>query len=185
MIHWELCKKFEFDYKNKWYMHNLESVQENEMHKILWDLEIQMDHLITARLPDQEIINKIKKGKKKKRICRIVDIAVPADNKVKLKESVKRDKKQDLAREPEKLWNMKVTMISVVIGGLGTVTKGLVQGLEDQEIRGRVEINQIKSLLRSAQILRSVLETWEDLLSLKFQWKTISWRWCEKLSRSK
>ena len=31
-----------------------------------------------------------------------------------------------------------------------------------------------RPLLRSARILRSVLETWGDLLSLKLQWKTIS-----------
>ena len=34
--HWELCKKLKFDPTNKWYMHNPESVQENEMHKLLW-----------------------------------------------------------------------------------------------------------------------------------------------------
>ena len=33
-------------------------------------------------------------------------------------------------------------------------------------------------------ILRRVQETWGDLLSLKLHWKTIRWRWCEKLSRS-
>ena len=35
VIHWELCKKFKFDYTNKWYVHNPESIQENEMHKLL------------------------------------------------------------------------------------------------------------------------------------------------------
>ena len=34
---------------------------------------------------------------------------------------------------------MKVTMIPIVIGELGTVTKQLVQGLEDLKIRGQVE----------------------------------------------
>ena len=43
----------------------------------------------------------------------------------------KRDKYLDLARELKKLLNMKVTIIPIVIGALGTVTKGLVQGLED------------------------------------------------------
>ena len=38
VIHWELRKKFTFDHTNKWYMHNPESVLENETHKILWDL---------------------------------------------------------------------------------------------------------------------------------------------------
>ena len=39
---------------------------------------------------------------KKKRTCRIVDFAVPADHEVKLKESKKRDKYLDLARELKK-----------------------------------------------------------------------------------
>ena len=34
---------------------------------------------------------------------------------------------------------MKVTIIPIVIGALGTVTKGLIKGLEDFEITGRVE----------------------------------------------
>ena len=42
--------------------------------------------------------------KKKKRTCRKVDFAVSADHKVKLKESEKRDKYLDLARELKKLW---------------------------------------------------------------------------------
>ena len=43
---------------------------------------------------------------------------------LQLKESEKRDKYLDLARELKKLWNMKVTAIPIVIGALGTVTKG-------------------------------------------------------------
>ena len=99
-----------------------------------------LDHLITARRPDLVIISNSKKRKKeKKRACRIVDFAVPADHRVKLKESKKKDKYMDLARELKKLWNKKVTIIPILIGALGTFTKGLVQGLEDLEITGRVE----------------------------------------------
>ena len=91
-----------------------------------------------------------------------------------MKECEKKDKYLDLARELKKLWNMKVTIIPIVIGALGTVTEGLVQRLEDLEIKGRVETIQTTAILRSARILRRVLVTWEDLLSLKLQWKTIS-----------
>ena len=52
------------------------------------------------------------------------------------KESEKKDKYQDLAKELKKLWNIKVMVIPIVIGALGTVTKGLVKGLEDLEITG-------------------------------------------------
>ena len=54
----------------------------------------------------------------------------------------KRHKYLHLARQLEKLWNMKVTIIPIVIGVFGTVTKGLMKGLEDLEVGGRVEIIQ-------------------------------------------
>ena len=69
---------------------------------------------------------------------------------------------------------MKVTIIPIVIGAFGTVTKGLLKGLEDLEVGGRVETIQTTALLRTVRLLRRILETWEDLLSLKLQWKTIS-----------
>ena len=163
-----MYKKFKFDHANKWYMHNPAPVLENDTHKLLWDFDIHTDHLISARRPDLIIINK--KGK----ICKIVDFAVPADHRLKLKEYENRDKYLDLARELKKLWNMKVTIIPIVIAAFGTVIKGLLKGLEDWEVVGRVETIQTTVLLKTARILRRVLETWRDLLSLNLQWKTIS-----------
>ena len=90
-------------------------------------------------------------------ICKIVDFAVPADNRIKLKECEKKDKYLDLARELKKLWNMQLTIIP--IGAFRTVTKGLLMGLEDFEVGGRVETIQTTALLRTARILRRVLET--------------------------
>ena len=77
MINWELWKKLKFDQAKKWFMHIPESVRKNEMHKLLWDSEIQTDHLISARRPDFVIINNNNNNKKK--TCWIVDLAVPAD----------------------------------------------------------------------------------------------------------
>ena len=91
-------------HNEKWYMHNPAPVLENDTHKLLWDFNIQTDLLIPARRPDLIIINK------KKRICKIVDFAVPADHRINLKECAKKDKYLDLARELKKLWNMKVTI---------------------------------------------------------------------------
>ena len=88
--------------------------------------------------------------------CRL---AVPTDQRIKLKEYEKRDKYLDLARELKKLWNMKVTIVQNVIGVFGTITKGLLKSLEDLEVGGRVETIQMTVLLRTARILRRVLET--------------------------
>ena len=69
---------------------------------------------------------------------------------------------------------MKVTIVPIVIGTLGTITKGLLKGLEDFEVGGLVETIQMTPLLRTARILRRVLETWGDLLLFRLQCKTIS-----------
>ena len=127
------------------------------------------DQPIPARRPDLIIINK------KRGICKIVNFAVPADHRINLKESEKKNKYLNLARELKKLWNMKVMIVPIVmIGALGTITKGLLKGLEDLEVGGQVETIQMTALLRMARILRQVQETWGDLLSLRLQWKTIS-----------
>ena len=76
-----------------------------------------------------------------------------------MKESEKKDKYLDLARELKKLWNIKVTIVPIVIGALGTITKGLFKGLDDLEVGGRVETIQTTALLRTARILRLALET--------------------------
>ena len=62
-------------------MHKLESVQENEIHTILWDFEIQMDPLIPARSLDQGLINKCKGT------CYVVDFSFPIDHRVKKKKA--------------------------------------------------------------------------------------------------
>ena len=74
-------------------MHNLAAVLENDTHKLLWDFDLQTEQLISVRRTDLIQINK------KKRTCKIVDFAVPADHRIKLKESEKKDKYFNLARE--------------------------------------------------------------------------------------
>ena len=97
-------------------MHKPAPVLENDTHKLQWDFDIHTDYLILARRPVLEIINK------KKRICKIVDFAFPADQRIKLKKCEKKDKYLDLARELKKLWNMKVTIMPIVMGAFNAVT---------------------------------------------------------------
>ena len=75
-----------------------------------------------------------------------MDFAISADHWIKLKETEKRDKFLDLAWELKKLWNMKVTVISIEVGALGTITKGLIQELLDLEIKERVNATQTIAL---------------------------------------
>ena len=65
---------------------------------------------------------------------------------------------------------------------IGTIPKVMVKELEHLEIRDTI---QTIVLLRLARILRRILETLGDLLSLNLHWETISQRWCENLSKEK
>ena len=68
--------------------------------------------MIEARRPDIIVIYK------KERMGIIIDIAVPADDRVVEKEKKKVEKYQDLRREIA-----RVEVVPVVIGALGSVTK--------------------------------------------------------------
>ena len=74
-------------------MYNPASVLENDTHKLLWDFNIQTDHLISARRSDLIIITPPQKKNRE-----LVDFAVPADHRIKLKEIEKKDKYQYLSR---------------------------------------------------------------------------------------
>ena len=41
VIHWEMCKKLRFDHTNKWYMQKPTAVLENDIHRLLWNFDIQ------------------------------------------------------------------------------------------------------------------------------------------------
>ena len=73
VIHGELCKEMKLNHTNKWYMHNLE----NDTHKFLWDFEILTDHLISARRPDQVMVNNNKNEKRKLANCRLYSSGWP------------------------------------------------------------------------------------------------------------
>ena len=80
-----MCKKQKFDHTNQWYLHNPEPFLENELHKHIRDFELQTYHVISSNTT-----------KKRKKTCRILDSACPADHIVKIRESEKRDRYLDL-----------------------------------------------------------------------------------------
>ena len=112
-VHWLLCKKFE----DKWFSHQPDPVLENGKCKILWDFVIQTDQEIEHRRPYISVVDK------EKRECKIISIAVPGDQNIKVKELEKVTKYQVSRLQVQKLWNIKATVIPIVIGALRTVTE--------------------------------------------------------------
>ena len=132
-----------------------------------WDEQNSLGFCNTHRSPNFGQTNKpidSQQQQQKKRICEIVDFAVPADHKVKLKEIKKKDKYLNFAWELKKLWNMKVTLIPIVIGVLGTVTKGWIKGIEDMERRGRGGKSKLQNC-RDRQEFWRLEETYSHLNS--------------------
>ena len=154
VIHWTFCKKYGFDAAEKWYDHQPNPVIENEKTKILWDFAIQTDHQIEHNKPDIVLIKKDEKE------CLVIDVACPFDSRIKLKEGEKIERYQDLKRETKKLWKMKkASVIPVVIGALGTISKNFNGWIKKLEIDDTKDLMQKACLLGTAKIIRKVLDT--------------------------
>ena len=73
IIHWKLYELHSLERKEKWYEHLPESVVENNEVKLFWDMNIQCDNVVEARMPDSIVVSK------KENKCIIVDITIPGD----------------------------------------------------------------------------------------------------------
>ena len=118
----------------------------------MWDFSIQTDHVIQARRPDLVLVYN------KKRICKIIDFAVPGDSRTEKKEKNKREKYQELGRELQKIWNVKVKIIPLVAGSLGAILKQFGNRLKQIGITAGTPQVQKTVLLGTARILRKVPE---------------------------
>ena len=152
IVHWKLARKCNFEAEDKWYEHEPESVSKNEDYKILWDISIQTDHVIEARRPDLVVVDK------KERSCKIIGFAVPGDSRIEEKEKDKIEKYQELGRELQKIWNVKVKIIPLVVGSLGAIPKQFGNRLKQIGIAVGTAQVQKTVLLGTAGILKKVLE---------------------------
>ena len=144
-----ICEANGIHVKSKWYEHQPQPVIENDSCKILWDFTIQTGHFITARRPDID---------KEHHECEITDFAIPYDTRVNDKEVEKIEKYLDLARELKKVWNMKVTVVPLVVEALGTPAKALEKRLKTIGIETKINELQKTVLIHTSRILRKVLE---------------------------
>ena len=84
----------------------------------------------------------------KERSCKIIDSAVPGDSRIEEKE---KDKLQ-------KIWNVKVKILPLVVGSLGAIPKQFGNRLKQIGITaGTAQVHKTV-LLRTVRILRKVLE---------------------------
>ena len=152
IVRWKLTTSCNFEAGDKWYEYERESVLENEDYKILWDFSIQTDHIIEAWRPDLVVVDK------KERSCKIIDFAVPGDSRIAEKYKNKIEKYQDLGKELQKISNVKVMIIPLVLGSLGAIPKQFGNRLKQIGITVGAAQVQKTVLLETAILLRKVLE---------------------------
>ena len=109
----------------------------------MWDFSIQTDHVIEARRPDLVVVDK------KRRTCKIIDFAVPGDSRIEEKEKEKIEKYQDLRRELQKIWNVRVKIIPLVVGSLGAIPKQFGNRLKETGITAEIGQVQKDSFIRN------------------------------------
>ena len=92
---------------------------DSEKYKLLWDFKYQTDQRMDHNKPDVVLLNKEEKS------CLIIDVACPFDTRVFSKEKEKIENYYDLKHEIKHMWNCRsVQVIPLVIGALGTITRG-------------------------------------------------------------
>ena len=127
---------------------------ENDQVKLLWDFRIQTDHHFDHNRPDIVVLEKAS------RVCQIIDVACPFDTRIVEKEREKIDHYQDLKVEIQKMWNCKsLSVVPIVIGALGTVTKNLMMWVTKIGTPGILNLLQKACLLGTAKILKRTLGT--------------------------
>ena len=138
-----------------------ELVVERKNVTILWDYIVHTDRKIDANRPDIIIKNH------EERTCIMMDMAVPYDQNISLKEFQKLSLYKDLEIEVTKIWKLKTKIIPVVIGALEMIKKRTLNFID--QIAGKPSLQETQKIVltSTAHILQKVFSIKNITLSLK------------------
>ena len=117
-----------------------------------YDLIIIIIIEVTANRPDIIIKNK------KEKTCTLIDVAIPADRNIVQKEAENKLKYKSLCTEIQRMWNLKCTIVPVIIGATGIVTRSLKKNLETIPGKHSTDSLQKTAILGTSHIIRKVLQ---------------------------
>jgi hypothetical protein len=85
-------------------------------------------------------------------------VAIPSDRNVVRMEAGKKLKYKSLCIEIQRMWNLNCTIIPIVIGATGIVTRRLKKNLE--AVPGKHSIDSLPktAILRTSHVIRKVLQ---------------------------
>ena len=85
-------------------------------------------------------------------------MAIPADRNVVQKEPEKKLKYKKLCIDIQGMWNLKCTIIPVIAGATGIVTRSLRKNLEAVQGKHSIDSLQKTTILGTSHIIRKVLQ---------------------------
>ena len=88
----------------------------------------------------------------------MINVAIPADRNVVLKEVEKTLKYKSLGIEIQRMWNLKCTIVPVITGATGIVTRTLRKNLEALTGKHSIDSLQKTAILGTSHIIRKVLQ---------------------------
>ena len=95
---------------------------------------------------------------KKEKTCTLLDVAIPTDTNVVQKKAENKLKYKSLCIEVQRMWNLKCTIIPVIIGANGSVTRSLRKNLEAVPGRHSIDSLQKTAILGTSHIIRKILQ---------------------------
>ena len=119
---------------------------------LLWNQAVHTDREVTANRPDIIIKNR------KEKTCTLIDMAIPAERNVVEKEAENKLKYKSLCIEIQRMWNLKCTIVPVIIGATGIVTRSLRKNLETLLGKLSIDSQQKTAILGTSHIIRKVLQ---------------------------
>ena len=152
LIHKHICESYGIPTCDKPWLYNPQSIVQTNCVKILWDLDIRTDHVISAHRPDIVVHDFVEHS------AMLLDVSIPADFNIVEKEREKIQKYKDLCFELQQIWKLrKIKFIPIVIGVTGSFTKNLQNYLD--ELPGTHKIGSLlkAAILGSAHLLRRSL----------------------------
>lgn len=125
------------------------------MHKkgatVLWDFPIQTDRTIKVNRPYITIKDLEEKT------CKLLDFTFPLDINISAKQFEKLSNYKNLQMEIERMWQLKTSVIPIVVGALVLVKRGTAKHLK--KILGKQNLAEMQKILLTSteHIKKSVI----------------------------
>ena len=147
-----MCRKYGIECTDKWYDHQALPVAENGEVRITWDKTVYTDKALKHNRPDITLEHKDAQE------WTLIDIPVSEDQNFIRTEEEKVERYQDRAFEIKIIHGaLKVTVIPIVIGALGTTSKNAKTWYGKLDLPDIIGSAQLSAMLGTAHVLRKVL----------------------------